>query len=75
MTPPWLNLKKLPDRLKLIDVLQNIQGNPALPLRYWSQDESRIGLKTITRCILVFPIEIRTEDIKQPIVFHGLFLK
>ena len=44
--------KKLPDRLELIDILQNVQGNPTLPLRYWSQDESRIGLKTITRCIL-----------------------
>ena len=52
MIPLWLNLKKLPDRLKIIDILQNVEGSPALPLRYWSQDESRVGLKTITRCIL-----------------------
>jgi transposase len=44
--------KKLPDRLEVIEVLQNIEGSPALPLRYWSQDESRLGLKTITRSVL-----------------------
>ena len=44
--------KKLPDRLEVIDILQNIEGSPALPLRYWSQDESRLGLKTITRSVL-----------------------
>jgi len=44
--------KKLPDRLEMIDILQNFEGSPALPLRYWSQDESRVGLKTITRRIL-----------------------
>jgi transposase len=36
----------------MIDILQNVEGSPALPLRYWSQDESRVGLKTITRRIL-----------------------
>ena len=49
---PSSNLKKLPDRLELIDVLQNLGGSSALPLRYWSQDESRFGLKTITRRVL-----------------------
>ena len=44
--------KKLPDRLEVIDILQNVESGPALPLRYWSQDESRLGLKTITRSVL-----------------------
>jgi hypothetical protein len=52
MISPWSNLKKLPDRLELMELLQNIEGSPALPLRYWSQDESRLGLKTITRSVL-----------------------
>jgi len=52
MISPWSNLKKLPDRLEVIDILQNIEGSPALPLRDWSQDESRLGLKTITRSVL-----------------------
>jgi hypothetical protein len=38
--------------LEIIGILQNIEGSPALPLRYWSQDESRVGLKTITRSVL-----------------------
>ena len=46
MIPLWLNLKKLPDRLKIIDILQNVEGSPVLPLRYWSQDESRVGLRS-----------------------------
>jgi hypothetical protein len=52
MISPWSNLKKLPDRLALIELLQTVEGSPALPLRYWSQDESRLGLKTITRSVL-----------------------
>ena len=44
--------KNLPYHLNDIDIFQNIDGNPALPLRYWSQDESRFGLRTITRSVL-----------------------
>lgn len=38
-----------------IDILQNIEGEETLPLRYWSQDESRFGLHTITRSVLTAP--------------------
>jgi transposase len=36
----------------MIDVFQQVENNTARPIRYWSQDESRFGLKTITRRIL-----------------------
>ncbi|HRX71847.1 MAG TPA: IS630 family transposase [Candidatus Competibacteraceae bacterium] len=44
--------KNLPYYLDIIDIFQNVDGNLTLPLRYWSQDESRFGLKTITRSVL-----------------------
>ncbi|HJW29564.1 MAG TPA: transposase [Saprospiraceae bacterium] len=50
----WWNLKKLPTQLELIDVFQGVEGERR-PVRYWSQDESRLGLKTITRRLLTLP--------------------
>ncbi|MDG4594724.1 MAG: IS630 family transposase [Candidatus Contendobacter sp.] len=47
-----VSFKKLSRQVELIDVLQQAEKNTARPLRYWSQDESRFGLKTITRRIL-----------------------
>ena len=44
--------KKLSQQIEIIDVLQQVDKNKAQPLRYWSQDESRFGLKTITRRVL-----------------------
>jgi len=44
--------KKLPQRIDIIDVFQGADEAKGLPLRYWSQDESRLGLNTITRRIL-----------------------
>ena len=29
-----VELKKLPDRLEMIDIIQNVERIPALPLRY-----------------------------------------
>src|SRR5512135_1137562 len=46
--------KKLPTQLELIDVFQEVEGEKR-PVRYWSQDESRLGLKTITRRLLTLP--------------------
>lgn len=39
-------------RLEIIDSLQGAEEKVRVPLRYWSQDESRLGLKTITRRML-----------------------
>ena len=44
--------KNLPEKIKLIDVFQAVENRTPLPIRYWSQDESRFGLKTITRRVL-----------------------
>jgi len=44
--------RDLPYHLDLIDLFQGVNGDAVLPLRYWSQDESRFGLKTITRRVL-----------------------
>lgn len=52
MRKPWFPLKKLSQQIELIDVIQQVDKNKAQPLRYWSQDESRFGLKTITRRVL-----------------------
>ena len=52
MRKPWFPLKKLSQQIEIIDVLQQVDKNEARPLRYWSQDESRFGLKTITRRVL-----------------------
>ena len=52
MRKPWFPLKKLSQQIEIIDVLQQVDKNKAQPLRYWSQDESRFGLKTITRRVL-----------------------
>jgi len=46
--------KKLPTQLELIDVFQEVEGKKQ-PVRYWSQDESRLGLHTITRRLLTLP--------------------
>ena len=46
--------KKLPTRLELMDVFQEVEGEKR-PVRYWSQDESRLGLHTITRRLLTLP--------------------
>ena len=46
--------KKLPAQLELIDVFQEVDGKKR-PIRYWSQDESRLGLQTITRRLLTLP--------------------
>jgi len=46
--------KKLPTQLELIDVFQEVEGEKR-PVRYWSQDESRLGLHTITRRLLTLP--------------------
>lgn len=46
--------KKLPTKLELIDVFQEVEGEKR-PVRYWSQDESRLGLKTIGRRVLTVP--------------------
>lgn len=47
-----VSFKKLPQGIKIIEVLQQVEGDRIRPLRYWSQDESRFGLKTITRRVL-----------------------
>ena len=54
MTRRSWNLKKLPTQLELIDVFQEVEGEKR-PVRDWSQDESRLGLKTITRRLLTLP--------------------
>src|SRR5512143_848123 len=46
--------KKLPTQLEIIDVFQEVEGEKR-PVRYWSQDESRLGLHTITRRLLTLP--------------------
>ncbi|MFO1429122.1 MAG: IS630 family transposase [Candidatus Competibacteraceae bacterium] len=46
--------KKLPTQLELIDVFQEVDGKKR-PVRYWSQDESRLGLHPITRRLLTLP--------------------
>ena len=46
--------KKLPTQLELIDVFQEVEGEKR-PVRYWSQEESRLGLHTITRRLLTLP--------------------
>src|SRR5512143_3987227 len=46
--------KKLPTQLELIDVFQEVEGEKR-PVRSWSQDESRLGLHTITRRLLTLP--------------------
>src|SRR5512135_882033 len=46
--------KKLPTQLELIDIFQEVEGKKR-PLRYWSQDESQLGLHTITRRLLTLP--------------------
>ena len=52
MRKPWFPLKKLSQQIEIIEVLQQVDKNEARPLRYWSQDESRFGLKTIIRRVL-----------------------
>jgi transposase len=47
-----LNLKKLPEMIDIINVFQGVDHQPVLPIRYWTQDESRFGLHTITRSVL-----------------------
>src|SRR5512143_522144 len=37
-----------------MDVFQEVESDKQ-PVRYWSQDESRLGLHTITRRILTLP--------------------
>src|SRR5512139_905509 len=46
--------KKLPTQLELIDVFQEVDGKKR-PVRYWSQDETRLGLHTLTRRLLTLP--------------------
>jgi len=40
--------KKLPELLKIVKWLEELEDKKR-PLRYWSQDETRLGLKTIER--------------------------
>ena len=54
MTRRWWDLKKLPTHLELINLFQAVEGEKR-PVRYWSQDESRLGLHTITRRLLTLP--------------------
>ena len=49
---PLLNLKKLPKMIDIINVFQGVDHQSVLPIRYWTQDESRFGLHTITRSVL-----------------------
>ncbi|QQS55976.1 MAG: transposase [Candidatus Competibacteraceae bacterium] len=35
-----------------MDILQQVENEAVRPLRYWCQDESRFGLKTITRRVI-----------------------
>lgn len=51
--PSW-NLQKLPSQLDISDVFQELEGKKQ-PVKYWSQDERRLGLKTITRRLLTLP--------------------
>lgn len=46
--------KKLPTRLELINVFQELEDEKR-PVRYWSQDESRLGLHPIARRLLTLP--------------------
>ena len=47
-----VSFKKLSERLEIIDVIQQVDSKTVRPIRYWSQDGSRFGLKTITRRVL-----------------------
>jgi hypothetical protein len=38
--------------IDIINVFQGVDHQPVLPIRYWTQDESRFGLHTITRSVL-----------------------
>lgn len=49
---PSFLLKKLSQHIEIINVIQQDRNTAPRPLRYWSQDESRFGLKTITRRVL-----------------------
>jgi len=51
MRKQWFPLKKL-SQIEIIDVLQKVEKDKARLSRYWSQDESRFGLKTIAGQIL-----------------------
>ena len=48
----WSILKKLPERLEIIDVFQSVDEQKPKPIRYWCQDESRFGLKTLTHRVI-----------------------
>jgi hypothetical protein len=54
MTRRSWNLKKLPTQLEFMDVFQEVEDEKRL-VRDWSQDESRLGLHTITRRLLTLP--------------------
>src|SRR5512135_1757154 len=41
-------------QLELINVFQELEGKKR-PIKYWSQDESRLGLHPITRRLLTLP--------------------
>ena len=54
------DFKKPPERPEIIDVFQEVDHHPKKPIRYWCQDESRFGLKTLTyRVITALGIQPR----------------